>query len=42
MALMNDVIHLGVFAVFSALAYGYVHVCDRIVRRDQTDVTEAP
>lgn len=31
---MDDVIFLAVFVVMVALAYGYVRVCDRIVRSD--------
>lgn len=31
---MDDVIFLGVFAAMMALAYGYVRVCERIVRDD--------
>lgn len=37
---MDDVIYLAVFLAFSALCYGYVHVCERIVRRDETNPTE--
>lgn len=33
---MSDVIFVGVFAVMMALAFGYVRVCERIVRSDDT------
>ena len=33
---MDDVIFVGVFVVMMALAFGYVRVCARIVRSDET------
>lgn len=32
---MDDVIFVGVFVAMMALAFGYVRVCDRIVRLDE-------
>lgn len=34
---MYDLIYLGVFAGFMAVAYGYVKLCDRIVEADRTN-----
>lgn len=40
MGRMDDVIYLAVFLAFAGLCYGYVYVCERIVRRDETNTTE--
>lgn len=32
---MDDVIFVGVFVVMMALAFGYVRMCERIVRSDE-------
>jgi hypothetical protein len=37
---MNDVIFVGVFVAMMALAFGYVRVCERIVRSDETSGRE--
>jgi len=37
---MDDVIFVGVFVAMMALAYGYVRVCERIVRTDQASGRE--
>lgn len=34
---MYDLIYLGVFAGFMAVAFGYVKLCNRIVEADRTD-----
>lgn len=34
---MDDVIFVGLFAAMMALAFGYVRVCERIVRADTRD-----
>lgn len=39
---MDDVIFVGVFVVMMALAFGYVRVCERIVRSDEAPGREAP
>lgn len=38
---MDDVIFVGVFVVMMALAFGYVRVCERIVRSDEASGREA-
>ena len=38
---MDDVIFVGVFVAMMALAFGYVRVCERIVRSDETSGKEA-
>jgi hypothetical protein len=37
---MDDVIFVGVFVAMMALAFGYVRVCERIVRSDETSGRE--
>lgn len=38
---MDDVIFVGVFVAMMALAFGYVRVCERIVRADERTGPEA-
>jgi hypothetical protein len=38
---MDDVIFVAVFVVMMALAFGYVRLCERIVRSDEESRQEA-
>jgi hypothetical protein len=38
---MDDVIFVAVFVVMMALAFGYVRLCERIVRSDERTGREA-
>jgi hypothetical protein len=40
MGAVDDVIFVGVFVAMMALAFGYVRVCERIVRTDETSDRE--
>ena len=39
---MDDVIFVAVFVVMMTLAFGYVRLCDRIVRSDAPDGPDGP
>lgn len=34
---MNDLLFVGVFAAFMVASFGYIRLCDRIVRADRSE-----
>ncbi len=36
---MNDLLFVGVFVAFMVASFGYIRLCDRIVRADQSERT---